>query len=74
MILHGRSRDRNSLAGQPRLPSMKSTIAMVLLYDGAGITVGQVAEDQLMFYDEIDCRDLFPGNDEREKILIFEVI
>lgn len=31
-------------------------------------------QDQLMFYDEIDCRDLFPENDAREKILIFEVV
>ena len=30
-------------------------------------------QDQLMFYDEVDCRDLFPGNNAREKILIFEV-
>lgn len=28
--------------------------------------------DELMFVDEIDCRDLFDGN-EREKILIFEI-
>ena len=27
-----------------------------------------------LFYDEIDTRDLFGGNNEREKILIFEVI
>ncbi len=26
------------------------------------------------FYDEIDCRDLFDGNDSRERILIFECI
>lgn len=31
-------------------------------------------EDELMFYDEIDCRDLFPGEDPRERILIFEFI
>ena len=30
-------------------------------------------QDRLMFYDEVDCRDLFPGDNEREKILIFEV-
>lgn len=29
--------------------------------------------DELVFYDEIDCGDLFPGNDPREKILIFEL-
>ena len=27
--------------------------------------------DALEFYDEIDCSDLFEGNDERERILIF---
>lgn len=29
--------------------------------------------DELSFYDVIDCRDLFPGNNEREKILIFKM-
>ena len=28
----------------------------------------------LMFEDEIDCRDLFEGNDGREKILIFQML
>ena len=28
--------------------------------------------EELMFMDEIDCMDLFPGNDPRERILIFE--
>lgn len=28
---------------------------------------------ELMFLDEIDCRDLFPGDNARERILIFEV-
>lgn len=32
-----------------------------------------MTEDMLIFVDEIDCRDLFDGKDEREKILIFEV-
>lgn len=27
---------------------------------------------ELMFTDEIDCQDLFGGNDERERIVIFE--
>ena len=30
--------------------------------------------DELMYYDEIDCRDLFDGNDSRERIMIFEII
>ncbi len=29
--------------------------------------------DELAFSDEIDCRDLFPGNDPREKIMIFDL-
>lgn len=33
-----------------------------------------MTQDSLMFSDEIDCRDLFPGNDPREKILIFEIV
>lgn len=29
--------------------------------------------DEMMFFDEIDCRDLFPGNDSRERVEIFEI-
>ena len=29
--------------------------------------------DEFLFADEIDCRDLFPGNDDMERILIFEL-
>lgn len=29
--------------------------------------------DEMMFADEIDCRDLFSGNDSRERIVIFEM-
>lgn len=29
--------------------------------------------DELDFYDEIECGDLFPGKDNRERILIFEL-
>lgn len=32
-----------------------------------------MSQDELIFLDEIDCQDLFKGNDTREKILIFEV-
>lgn len=32
------------------------------------MTVGE-----LMFLDEVDCRDLFAGNDTREKIIVFEL-
>lgn len=30
--------------------------------------------DELSFVDEIDCRDLFPGDDPRERIVVFEVL
>lgn len=30
--------------------------------------------DELSFVDEIDCRDLFPGDDSRERIVIFEIL
>lgn len=30
--------------------------------------------DELSFVDEIDCRDLFPGEDIRERIVVFEVL
>ena len=29
--------------------------------------------DEMMFTDEIDCSDLFGGNSERERIMIFEI-
>ena len=33
-----------------------------------------ITKEQLMFVDEIDCIDIFGGNNAREKILIFEVV
>ena len=33
-----------------------------------------MTQEQLMFCDEIDTSDLFPGEDSRERILIFQVI
>lgn len=30
-------------------------------------------EDRLMFVDEIETADLFPGEDVRERIMVFEV-
>lgn len=32
-----------------------------------------MTEDELLFHNEIDCQDLFEGNNERERILIFEM-
>lgn len=35
-----------------------------------------ISQDKLMFYDEIDCKDLFANSKEgqRERIVIFEVV
>ena len=33
-----------------------------------------MTRNELMFLDEIDCQDLYEGNKERERILIFEII
>jgi SAM-dependent methyltransferase len=33
-----------------------------------------MTKDELLFVDEIDCGDLFPGENMRERILIFEVV
>ena len=32
-----------------------------------------MTQDELMFWDEIDCKDLFEGENDRERILIFEI-
>lgn len=29
--------------------------------------------DELEFYDEIECGDLFDGNDSRERIMVFQL-
>ena len=29
--------------------------------------------DELVFYDEIDCDDLFDANKERERIMVFQL-
>lgn len=33
-----------------------------------------MTREELMFVDEIDCSDLFDGENQRERILIFEVV
>lgn len=42
-------------------------LSLLLAGDSSGIT------DEMYFIDEIDCRDLFPGNDPRERIMVFEI-
>lgn len=46
---------------------------LLFFYYPADEYVGYLmTQDILMFVDEIDCRDLFPGNNPREKILIMQ--
>ena len=40
----------------------------------AGHVAGAKTVEKIMYYDEIDCRDLFDGNDSRERIMIFEIM
>lgn len=42
-------------------------VGYLLIGDSSGML------DMLYFLDEIDCRDLFDGKDEREKIMVFEL-
>ncbi|MBE5893388.1 MAG: SAM-dependent methyltransferase [Lachnospiraceae bacterium] len=39
----------------------------------ACLMTGGAGTEMLDFVDEIDCQDLFPGKDKRERILIFEI-
>ena len=50
------------------------TIRLFFYYPSDEYVRYLLTQEELMFVDEIDCRDLFPGNDPREKILIFEII
>lgn len=49
------------------------TIQMFFYYPSDEYISYLMTVEELMFTDEIDCRDLFPGNDPRERILIFEL-
>ena len=48
-------------------------IQLMLYYPSDEYVSFLMTQDELMFSDEIDCRDLFDGNDSREKILVFDV-
>ncbi len=48
-------------------------IRMFFYYPSDEYVAAMMNEDLFLFVDEIDCSDLFPGMDEREKILIFEI-
>lgn len=49
------------------------TIQMFFYYPSDEYISYLMTVGELMFTDEIDCRDLFPGNDPRERIVIFEL-
>lgn len=61
------ARIRESYSRAPR------EILLFFYYPSEEYVADLMTEDLLEFEDEIDCRDLFPGNNERENILIFSV-
>lgn len=48
-------------------------IRLFFYYPSEEYVADLMAEELLEFDDEISCRDLFPGNDDRERILIFSI-
>lgn len=48
-------------------------ILLFFYYPSDEYTAELMTSDDMMFVDEVDCRDLFAGNDPRERILIFEL-
>ena len=44
---------------------------MFFYYPSAEFIAYLMTVEELEFYDEIECNDLFPGYDEREQVLIF---
>lgn len=49
------------------------TIQLFFYYPSDAYISYLMTVNELMFVDEIDCRDLFPGNNPRERIVIFEL-
>lgn len=48
-------------------------ILLFFYYPSEDYVSALMTQEQLMFYDEMDTSDLFPSEDKREKILIFQV-
>ena len=48
-------------------------ILLFFYYPSDEFLAGLMTVDELEFLDEIECDDLFPGNDPRERILMFEL-
>ncbi len=49
------------------------TIMLFFYYPSDEYIARLMREDELEFVDEIDCRDLFDGDDSRERIMIFQI-
>ena len=49
-------------------------LLLLFYYPSEDYISSLMTQEQLMFYDEIDTSDLFPGDDNRERIMIFKVI
>ena len=50
---------------------LQKTMGKILRYE---YLAWLMTVDELTFVDEIDCRDLFEGEDKRERIMIFEML
>ena len=60
-------RIRESLDGNPR------QILLFFYYPSDEYVAWLMTAAELMFIDEIDCSDLFEGENERERIMVFEI-
>ena len=49
-------------------------ILLLFYYPAENYISSLMTQEQLMFYDEIDTSDLFSGDDNRERVMIFKVI
>lgn len=50
------------------------TMTLFFYYPHEEYVAYLMTRDELMFVDELDCKNLFEGENERERILIFEII
>ena len=51
----------------------RRTVKLFFYYPSDEYIAYLMTVEELLFSDEIDCRDLFDGNNVREKIVIFEI-
>ena len=51
----------------------RRTVKLFFYYPSDEYLTYLMTVDEMMFTDEIDCSDLFGGNSERERIMIFEM-